>query len=241
MNLALHIVRKDVRRLWFPVVLWLGLIMGKHFVDWRRLHAVSGDDGAWGQRMIIASILLAGFHAFVGYVLAAAVVMEDPPTGTNPFWRTRPIAGRQLLAAKLLACGAIFIVLPVLVSLPWWFANDTKSLGIALPLGEFVLKQFSLTLAAIVVASFTGSFGRFLGWSLVLPVTLIAVALPRHDGYFDAAKPVSMDTGMKLLVAVAVLGFAAAVLLQYQTARKHLALGILVASAIFALTALYQV
>lgn len=231
MKLTWHIVVKDARRLWLPLALWAVLLTLKHGVDWRLLHVVT-EDVAWMQRMKGFAIMLAGLGFFVGYILAAALVKEDAPTGTTGFWMTRPVSGARLLGAKLLGCAVLLGALPVLVALPWWLAGGRSGWEILSAAREMVWWQAWTVAPAVVVAALTQSSGWFLAWTLTFQV-----AGTWAFGYWQSAgwrlmKTISAAGGsapaeLKLALVSALLGPAAAVVVQYLTRRTRVSVAIL--------------
>lgn len=168
MNLIFAVVRKDTRALAGRMAWWLGLMVLKLAVGaW--LFLSPNVTRAMFEAAGYALIVLALTEGALLFLLAALLVREDPPVGENTFWRTRPISGAQLLAAKL-AGAFVLLVLPAIVtSVPWWLlaggADGTALLrAAALMLGV----QAAVIFPAILMAAVTDSLGRMLIYSLVL-------------------------------------------------------------------------
>lgn len=223
MKLVWHIVKKDARHLWLPLLLWAVLISGQLFVDWRIAHPIT-DDAAWLERMKFFGSLFLVLQLLTGYLLVAALMIEDPPVGTTTFWIARPIAGARLLSAKTVGCILFFMLLPAVVAFPWLVASSAPSEEWLLTVCGQLRVQGWIVASAVVIAAFTGSFGRFLGWTFALTLTAMAVffVLPRNHLSRVPEFP-------SCLVAI---GIGAAVLIQYQTRRRFVALAVLAASAI---------
>ena len=119
MNFVWHIVKKDLRALRWPLVVWVALIAAKLAMGVLLLTSDTTGDQELFDTLSGISKVLAGLE-FLGVVLVAALIQEDMLVGTTAFWITRPISGARLLTAKLLGLGIIFVVLPVLVTVPWW-------------------------------------------------------------------------------------------------------------------------
>lgn len=125
MRLIWHLVAKDLRSQRSLLWLWLALLMSKYAIGC----ALIWTDGTapLGRFELLAEAARWLQHLErAGAVLAAALILEDPLVGERVFWRTRPIAGRRLLAAKALVLGLVFLALPVLVGLPWWLLCDYR-------------------------------------------------------------------------------------------------------------------
>ena len=222
MSLIWHIVRKDFRRLRWPLALWLLLPLGQMVLvtsaSRTALNQVSFEGmGTWSMTWI-------GLTWSVGLILAAWLVMEDGLVSTQAFWRTRPVHGARLLAAKMLGAVLLFSVLPVLVMIPlWlWFGFSTRELGLAaLELG---LKQGIFTVAAFAVAGVTETAGQFLvrliGTAVLVPLTLGYCA-----GVFDSRMGIDGDglaeSRYRLVLGIFVLIPLVMVAHQYLTRRRR--------------------
>jgi len=133
MMLILHIVKKDLRRFWIPIVLLgLALFIKAEFLtfapslptwvnqfDGRMVHPgqLVTLNSAEALEMIyqmdlgnrlrtIMLWIIAFFDYVLLIVLVLGVLLDDPTLSDRAFWRTRPIAGLQMAAAK-----GIFILL----------------------------------------------------------------------------------------------------------------------------------
>lgn len=230
MKLTWHIVVKDARRLWIPLTLWAVLWTVKHGVDWRLVHVVT-EDAVWVQRMKAFAILLTGLGYFIGYILAAALVREDAPTGNQGFWMTRPLSGARLLGAKLLGCAVLLGVFPMLVALPWWLAGGQGGRAVFLAMREMLWWQAWTIAPAVAVAALTHSLGWFLAWTITFQIGGLWAWGSWQSGtsrwaraIFDGGSGAAME--LKLALALAVLGPAAAVVVQYLSRRSRVAIAI---------------
>ncbi len=175
MNLVWHIVRKDFRRLWLPLALWLLLVLGhvSLLFFWDGPMGTN-PDALTGKRYFVNTC--GGIVMAVGFILAAWLVMEDNLASSTAFWRTRPLGGLRLLAAKSLGALLMFSVLPVLVLVPVWLACGFSVRQLAHAAMELALPQALLSLGAFALGAITESSGQFLvrllGGSIVLPAYL---------------------------------------------------------------------
>lgn len=177
MSITWHIFRKDLRRLRIPVGAWV-LIMAAKLAFYAAISGVVGQPHLeWLARMMDAPALVTRsmLEPFVAFVLVASLVFEDPLTGSDPFWVTRPISGLQLLGAKVFGAGLLFVAIPVAINLPWWIACGFGPSGIvraAIPMGiEYLL----VALVGMAVASATNNFPRYFLWT-VTGIAAIATA-----------------------------------------------------------------
>lgn len=184
MSLVWLIVRKDFRRIVGPLGLWLLLLL---------LHTLfviiwTGPDGTTvaehqGRRYFVnaCGAVVMG----VGFILAAWLVMEDNLVSNRSFWRSRPISGVRLLAAKLLGALVFFGVVPVLVLAPVWLGCGFSLAEFAPAALEFIATQFACSLAALALGSVTESSGQFL-----VRLTIGFLALPLLGVYAAGALPI---------------------------------------------------
>jgi ABC-type transport system involved in multi-copper enzyme maturation permease subunit len=227
MKLVWHMVVKDARRLWPAVLLWAGLFTAHRMSEWRLAQAMPAGNVEVIGRLQFIEMLTFVVQLLTAYVFAATLVVEDSPVGTSTFWPTRPISGARLFAGKVLGCVLWFGVLALLLALPWWLAGDMVQSDLGLRAKALLCVHAWLIGTAFLVASFTGSVEKFLGWSL---------------GYFLFVGAVGLSVGGPSLLAntfarwdpVAIMasratrinavGAIIALLIQYQTRRRFMAL-----------------
>lgn len=205
MNLVWHIVRKDYRRIGAALHLWLLLVL------W---HAVSPmvvgpsdevvSSNYEGQRYL--ANMLGALVVALGFILAAWLVMEDSLVSTAAAWRTRPISGGRLLAAKALGALLMFSVLPVAVLTPVWLWCGFSLREWAYAALEWGLMQAVASLAAFALGGVTLTNRQFLVRLLVgfiaLPLYLAYVlgGLPGQSG----PGPGNVEETRSLLLGVVV-------------------------------------
>lgn len=168
MNLIFAVVKKDARALAGRMAWWLGLMILKLGVGaW--LFLSPDVTRAMFDAAGYALIVLALTEGALLFLLAALLVREDAPVGANTFWRTRPLSGARLLAAKV--TGAFFLlVLPAIVtSVPWWLlAGGADATALLRAAGLMLAVQTAVILPAMLMAAVTDSLGRMLVYSLVV-------------------------------------------------------------------------
>jgi hypothetical protein len=170
MSRAFHIVGKDLRRLRWWLLVWTGVLALPIFLAVDALRWGPSIGEFWNPHEVAV-----GLEVFVAYLLTIVLIQEDALVGTRQFWLTRPISGRQLLAAKTLGAMAILGVLPVAVSLPWWLWCGFGVSEIAVAALEWCACATLVALPAALMAALTDSLGRALLWSMVL-VAIVPVA-----------------------------------------------------------------
>jgi hypothetical protein len=226
-KLIFHIIGKDARRFWPLVLLWSVLTTAYWFINWRVHHTVfDGTESL--PRLKFFELLVFVVQLLTTYVFTATLVLEDSPVGTSTFWPTRPIAGVRLLAAKSLACALWFGALALLLSLPWWVAADVGQTELYWLSATVLCQQAGLVLSAFVVAAFAGTLEKFLVWTLgyglLAGATVWGVAGTSHVAEtFSRWDPVAIVSSRTNQINAA--GAAIALLIQYHTRRRKIALG----------------
>jgi hypothetical protein len=152
MQLMLHTLKKDARRLWpAAAATWAMLAVLAHADRWRADWIPSPME-AW------MNVLLSGAWA----CLAALAVLDEPLAGDRHFWMTRPHSRSALLAAKLVF-AAIAVHAPSFLADVYVLA--AREFAPAPYLGELLSKQLllfaCLTLPAIALASLMRTFTHF--------------------------------------------------------------------------------
>jgi hypothetical protein len=158
----------------------------------------------------------------VSFVLAAALIQEDLLVGTSAFWVTRPISGARLLRAKLLGLVLIFGLLPLLITLPWWWWCGFGWRDLAWAALETVLIHAICVLVGLLWAVVTDGFARFLMWTLVMLVAILTIAavVGLHLSKLQPPVPEGvMWTKFWVMIGLAVAGVATVVIHQFLTRR----------------------
>jgi hypothetical protein len=150
MNLAVHVLAKDLRRYW-PLAGFAAVFI-----------IVETISPLWGWNLELKNLpfenVLAAFAKWpVIFILVVAVMQEDLTVGDKAFWRTRPIGAGPLLAGKLLLFALVLALPALLANITIANALDTPgavTLGIAVETIGFTLLA---VLTAALLASLTGT------------------------------------------------------------------------------------
>ena len=180
MTSTCNIIRKDLIRFRFIFAIWTLFIVAKYVF-------FAAIAGVWGDAnfMLLFRVqqgpgpFTFAVEPLVAYFLVAWLIYEDPPAGKDPFWVTRPISGGQLLVAKLLAAGLMFVVWPVLLGLPWLIECGYGPAGIAEIAAVMGAIYSIVVLMALACASATDAYPRYILWTLAgLPSVALILTLP---------------------------------------------------------------
>lgn len=167
MKLIWHLIKNDVRRDRWALLLWAALIVAQIGLGLALLQD-PGDDRTWLKGMEFANGGIVIVGALTGYVLVARLVLADPLLGTDMFWATKPIGRRRLLLAKAGAAVLLFAMLPVVIMTPWWLWCGFTARDLFWSAVDTFGWQLLMIAPALLVASLTNELGRVLLWSLLL-------------------------------------------------------------------------
>jgi hypothetical protein len=232
-----HILRKDLRRLRWPLIAWVLIVFG------RLLVATTGAAVGFGNvgvqlAMSNLSVLLTVIDLLMLALLVSWLVHDEPLVGIDAFWLTRPIDPLRLMAAKLVFTAVFLVAAPA----------AGKSIAVAGIAGGFhdavraapglVLAQALWVLPLLVIAVLTPSLMRFL---LVIVGTVAAVAglisvfttfvfLTASDDALDGAlSPLFDPTGA--IVATWLLTATALGVILYQYRHRRLGRAVVLSAA----------
>ncbi|MBI3884892.1 MAG: hypothetical protein HY302_04085 [Opitutae bacterium] len=181
MNLTLHIIKKDLRRVGPAAVCWavagltllvlggLGSTTGNYFAD-------------------VARIVASASFAILSLSLVAEMVHEDGLEETTVFWRTRPIAGGRLLVSKLATLLLLLVVVPMVVSQVAQLFHEGAKSPSAGELGHRVLSIAAMVFSCAAVAACTKTLGRYLFAGGLCIAATVALAY-WFDQWFVAEAP----------------------------------------------------
>ena len=127
MSLVWHIVKKDVRRVVVPWAIWLASFTA---MGWGFRLAAPSDFGPWDDvahwlnGFAGISTVMVTIQMVMGGLLAGYILLDDAVVDPAAFWKTRPIAGWHLLAAKVVTLGLCLVLAPMLALVPVWLGSD---------------------------------------------------------------------------------------------------------------------
>jgi ABC-type transport system involved in multi-copper enzyme maturation permease subunit len=151
-------LRKDLQRLAVPYGLWLILLAASDYftLSSPAAHLPGSYGGMWDLWKFLTFLLCWLTTIFI----AAGIVLEDSPLGTEAFWLTRPFARGSVVGAKFTLLAALIMV-PIAVT-----AGCLAHAGVGT--GETViaclsglLRTGTIPLAAAAIATTAESLGKF--------------------------------------------------------------------------------
>ena len=237
MNGLWHILRKDLRRLRWPLIAWILIVIARMVVATAGAAATFGDLGLQ-MAMDNLAVLVTVSDRLMLALLVSWLVHDEPLVGVDAFWLTRPIDPRHLTAAKLMFAAVFLVAAPV--------AGESIAVaGIAGGFHDAVRAAPGLALARtlwvlplIALAVLTPSLMRFL---LVVVGGMVTVAglfsafatlvfLTASDDAFDSASsPIQDPTGS--IVASGLLLVTALGVILYQYRHRRLGRAVVLGAA----------
>ena len=202
MTLTWNILAKDLMRMRAAILAWAGVMALKILF----YAGVSGAFGSpnlpWLVRLGQEPVpLIRGcIEPLIAFVLVGWMVYEDPLAGSDAFWVTRPISGARLLGAKALGAVLLFVVLPILVNLPWWLSCGFGPAQVARAAVPMAAEYGSVVVIGMGVASATTSFPRYFLWTIAGFAGLLAVHLAAEiaKSGMDFQSTQNLGTGLAL-------------------------------------------
>ncbi len=219
MKLILHIFRKDFRHLRLYLAGWLGLLISVCLFV--RL--------GWGLGL--------GWIAVIGVLKVALLalivsnlVQEDSPVGSTSFWLSRPVSGRQLLAAKSVVLAVTLIIPALLVEVMFLLFNGVTAHDTLRSIPETLIYTLFAIAILMMLAVLTRSLSQMVALGLFFSVSMIVFLLVRADIFFpgirldiDPLTSMTLRSSKWIGFFLILLTMAAIVVcLQYLTRRRKL-------------------
>jgi hypothetical protein len=231
MKLTWHIVRKDLRRMRGWLLAWsavsaLPILLGLGVLAHNPLAAPEPDDVATYR------LVLAGLEVAVGFLLTVVLLQEDAVIGDRQWWLTRPVGRGRLLLAKALGALVCVGLVPIAVSLPWWWWCGLGAGDVCAASGDLLLRAGWIVLPAALIASVTDSVARAVLWTLVVLAAVVAVAAVWVSGSPGATELAQLRFAALLATALVGLEIAVAVAWVFLKRKRSWALSSLLPVAL---------
>ncbi len=208
MSMVANIVRKDTHRLLLALLVWLLLIAGQSAL------AIGGIKVAadiFKFQMILPTItsLLTFLQGLMIIVLIPLIVQDDAVVGSTAFWLTRPIARKELLAAKTGFVLIVLVALPLLAEVFVLAVNGVTAQHILLAVPEIIIEKTAFLISFFVLAVLTPKLSRYalvgvivfavfmlfgvITWVVATFVPALAKILYDYDRYDNASLTQSFE------------------------------------------------
>jgi hypothetical protein len=231
MSLTWHIVRKDLYRLRWVLLLWVVAIAAR-LVFASIQSSLDGEGSIPFQRAAWAFGMI--FVPVIGFSLVMGVQDDDPVSDADAFWVTRPISGGRLLSAKAIVLAALCAV-PALVTAPYWLSHGYSLTQIRRAAELTTEWQVAITLLAVPFAAISPNGTRFVGNVLVGGGVFLLVGLAFRLIGIGQATATSDGVLVSRIWMDCMIGAAASVtamLMQHFTRQTRYSMAILIAAGV---------
>ena len=202
MKQALHIFKKDVRRLWLLISILIVTIV-LFALELNLRIGLRWTSNSLAELLVVPLI----------WFLISLAIHEESLPGENQFWLTRPYDRRSLLLAKIMMAV-------VVVALPLFIADcvilSELSFSVAGNFGGLILRQFVKAAWLIVPPFAVASVTRNLSEDLMVWIAGVAVVL---GAYFPNSQDEVREVYGAYAIAVALILLAVIVWRQYSQRR----------------------
>jgi len=175
MTETLHIISKDLNRLRWLLLLWIGILVVR--VTFWSLDISEGDGPAYALLVGQSIIIMGTLQTLMLALLGVRLVQEEPLVGWNAFWFTRPYSRNALMTAKLLFAAAVFIAVPLLADLVTMAIYHAGARAQMESAATFSATYVSWTLLVVALAAMTPTLGAFVMASVAAAVGLTVLAM----------------------------------------------------------------
>jgi hypothetical protein len=235
-SLIWHIVKKDFRRMAWPVAFWLAFIVTT--AVWFAAGAPLGpvtqrwEADAWAATAGWLTLLATIIRLLLGYIVAGAIVLEDPLIGTTGFWQTRPVSNGRLFAAKIAAVFLLGVIAPAVVLVPVWFGAGFNLGAVGTAIATTMFLHFILALAAVMIGSLAGNLRQFLFLSVAISAMYFLCSgwYPTH--FLATEYTIEVRRSRNAIVQFGVIPVIAAVLISQYLGRNRIRSYLLLALAL---------
>jgi hypothetical protein len=231
MRVACHIVRKDLYRLRWILLLWIVIMAGSITVATLQ----TGLDHETYFPFYVAAFMFASVLVpLIGFGLVMGLVHDDPVADIDAFWITRPVSNRQLLAAKSIALGLLWL-LPVVISIPLWLRHGYNVNQLGQAAWQTLQLQMIMAALAVPLAVLAPSGSKFVMNILLAGAGLLLLALISGLGGPREGGPISeglMRTRGWVIVSIWLVTSGVVVVSQFFGRRTRRSWAIMVVAAI---------
>jgi ABC-type transport system involved in multi-copper enzyme maturation permease subunit len=181
-----HIFAKDVRHLRWPLLAWLAIVVGR-IAATAAISELTFSGGVLQVAVENVSALLTIVDVLMLALIVSWLVHDEPLTGADAFWLTRPIHPARLMTAKLAFAATFLVIAPAL----------GQALGIAILTRTAGDAARVLPAVLFTQATWVAVFTAFATLTPSLTLFLLTMAA----GIATIVMAVSMNTTLLFMVA----------------------------------------
>ena len=180
MNLTLHMVGKDFRRLHvlFSLVGWWGLVIlqGVLIATFARLpHLPPPADMMLEFSIALLAWLVALLKMGLLVLIVSQLVQQDSTVGSTAFWLSRPVSGKRLLASKSLFLALTVILPAFLIEVLLLLLHGVTLYDTVRSIPQILLFQCLVLALLMMLAALTRNLPRLIFVGILAVVGLLLV------------------------------------------------------------------
>lgn len=180
MNLTLHMIGKDFRRLHvlFPLVGWWGLVILQGFLvaTFARLpHLPPPADMMLEFSITLLAWLVALLKMGMLVLIVSQLVQQDSTVGSTAFWLSRPVSGNRLLAGKSLFLALTVILPAFLIEVLLLLLHGVTLYDTVRSIPQILLFQCLVLALLMMLAALTRDLPRLIFVGILAVVGLLLV------------------------------------------------------------------
>ena len=227
MKQALHLLKKDLRRLWPLVALIVVLLCIQLVGAFQDPLTAEQEPDAYSHSLVTLFQL--------ALVLAIAMlIQQEPLVGSTAFWLTRPISRLSLMAAKAMFL-TLFLIVPPVAAKFWVLAaygleSDRYLSALLVTLGPHLAMVF----AGVALAVVTPNVPLYImAW--IAAIVLLPISTQLLQKFFRTTSWVWADSGILVSMGLVIPCASLLAIHQYATRRTRRSLfGLVVGFALLA-------
>lgn len=235
MSQTLHIVRKDVRRLRWVLVLWVAVLAMRVALSLITVTSAESANTSFYLRQLFSPIVT--IELLMTALIVVRLVHEEALVGFTPFWLTRPYDRGALVRAKALCAMVVLVGLPLLADLTLMGLLKAGPIALVNGSSAAAMAYVGGTLSLMVAAALTPTFSAFaltllgvvVGTLMVAAIRVGLASLWRPDYFIYTPPQVPDGTPGVMMLAVYAAAALAVVLYQYRHRRWRTATGLAIA------------
>lgn len=171
MSMVIHNFKKDIRHLKWILGVWFILTGLYAAAGMIALDTVQLNPFVFNSFQMV-SVIVPSLMWLSVIVILPLLVQDDATAGSDAFWMSRPIRGREFFASKSIFILSLLLLPLVLGEAIYMFLNNASFGQVALMAPQQLLGWSTIIVAAWFFASITRTFGRYIVVVLLSAITL---------------------------------------------------------------------
>ena len=176
MNFLFNVFKKDLMRLKWVLICWLGLLGVQSFLGIGGAQ-IAADNFSLQMILPQLAMLIRFLQGLMLIIIIPLLIQDDPVVGTTGFWFTRPIGRKELLITKTCFVLSIILLLSIVAEVIVFAANGFLLKHILLAIPEIIIKELSFMMPFLLLAAITPKFSRYAIVGVIIFAGVIVVSI----------------------------------------------------------------